>query len=61
MMNIILSIIIVTLLGIVASLKTKLNITENNLNSWRQTALKLNSYTKHNPIIHNARNAKKYD
>jgi len=47
MMNIILSIIIVTLLGVVASLKTKLNITENNLNSWRQTAIDLNNTLNH--------------
>tara|TARA_R110002020_G_scaffold448958_1_gene661900 strand:+ start:636 stop:779 length:144 start_codon:yes stop_codon:yes gene_type:complete len=47
MIDILLSIIIVTLLGIVASLKTKLNITENNLNSWRQTALDLNNRLNH--------------
>tara|TARA_R100001143_G_scaffold57265_1_gene54477 strand:- start:549 stop:734 length:186 start_codon:yes stop_codon:yes gene_type:complete len=61
MINIILSITVVTLLGVVAYLKSRLNISEYNLNNWRQTALKLNSYTKHNPIIHNARNTKKYD
>ncbi len=47
MTNIILSIIIVTLFGVVAYLKSRLNVAEHNLNNWRQTALKLNSYTKH--------------
>ena len=47
MINIILSIAVVTLLGVVAYLKSRLNISEDNLNNWRQTALKLNSYTKH--------------
>ena len=47
MMNIILSIAVVTLLGVVASLKSKLNVSENNLNSWRQTALDLNNRLNH--------------
>ena len=47
MIDIILSIIIVTLLGVVASLKTKLNVSENNLNSWRQAALDLNNRLNH--------------
>ena len=47
MMDIILSITVVTLLGVVASLKSKLNVSENNLNSWRQTALDLNNRLNH--------------
>ena len=47
MIDIILSITIVTLLGVVASLKSKLNVSENNLNSWRQTALDLNNILNH--------------
>ena len=47
MIDIILSITIVTLLGVVASLKSKLNVSENNLNSWRQTALDLNNRLNH--------------
>ena len=47
MIDIILSITIVTLLGVVASLKSKLNVSENNLNSWRQTALALNNRLNH--------------
>jgi len=46
-MDIILSITVVTLLGVVASLKSKLNVSENNLNSWRQTALDLNNRLNH--------------
>ena len=47
MIDILLSIIIVTLLGVVAYLKSKLNVSENNLNSWRQTALDLNNRLNH--------------
>ena len=47
MIDIILSITIVTLLGVVASLKSKLNVSENNLNSWRQTSLDLNNRLNH--------------
>jgi len=47
MIDIILSIVVVTLLGVVASLKSKLNVSENNLNSWRQTALDLNNRLNH--------------
>ena len=47
MIDIILSITIVTLLGVVASLKSKLTVSDNNLNSWRQTALDLNNRLNH--------------
>ena len=47
MIDILLSIVVVTLLGVVASLKSKLNVSENNLNCWRQTALDLNNRLNH--------------
>jgi len=46
MFNIILYTIILTLIITVAYLKSKLNIAEYKLNSWRQTALQLNSLKK---------------
>ena len=46
MFNIILYTIILTLIITVAYLKSKLNIAEYKLNSWRQTALQLNSLMK---------------
>ena len=47
MINIILSITVVTLLGVVAYLKSRLNISEYNLNNWRQTAIDLNNTLNH--------------
>ena len=43
----ILSIVIVLLTVAVANLKSKLNVSEMNLNSWRQTALDLNNRLYH--------------
>jgi len=44
----ILSLIIMVLLICIAYLKTKLNVTENNLNNWKESALKLNSIIRNN-------------
>lgn len=51
MFNIILYTIILTLIITVAYLKSKLNIAEYKLNSWRQTALQLNSLKKNRQFL----------